>query len=137
MILNCYKYFQKTLKDPSQAVKTTADALKVSRNTVYRVVRRGKVRWANRIKNRERFSKVDSFTKDLIRATIYEFYDHKICPTLDMLFEKIQKKTKGKDYELSYGRTWLSKLVKSLGFCYCRSNNREVLMESPRIMALR
>ena len=133
MILNSHKYFQKTLKDPSRAVKTTADALKVSRNTVYRVVRRGKVRWANRIKNRERFSKVDSFTEDLIRATIYEFYDQKICPTLDMLFEKIQERTKGEDYEFLYGRTWLSKLVKSLGFCYCR----EVLMESPRIMAWR
>ena len=118
-------------------MKTTADALNVSRNTVYRVVRRGKVRRANRIKNRERFSKVDSFTRDLIRAPIYEFYDQKVCPTLDMLFEKIQERTKGEDYEFPYGRTWLSKLVKSLGFCYCRSNNREVLMESPRIMAWR
>ena len=99
MILNCHKDFQKTLKDPSRSVKTTADALKVSRNTVYCVVRGGNVRRANRIKNRERFSKVDSFTKDLIRATIYEFYDQKICPTLDMLFEKIQERTKGKDYE--------------------------------------
>ena len=80
MILNCHKYFQKTLKDPSRAVKTTADALKVSRNTVYRVVRRGKVRLANRIKNRERFSKVDSFTKDLIRATIYEFTIRRSVP---------------------------------------------------------
>ena len=60
MILNSHKYFKKTLKDESRAVKTTADALKVSRNTVNRVVRRGKVRRANRIKNRERFSKVDS-----------------------------------------------------------------------------
>ena len=75
-------------------------------------------------------SKVDSLTKDLIRATIYEYYDQKICPTLNMLFEKIQEKTKGEDYEFPYGRTWLSKLVKVLGFCYCRSNNREVLMES-------
>ena len=138
MILNCHKYFQKTLKDPSRAVKTAADAQKVSRNVVYRVVRRGKVRRANRIKNRERSSKVDSFTKDLIRATIYEFYTRQeICSTLDMLLEKIQERTKGEDYEFPYGKTWLSKLVKSLGFCYCRSNNREVLMESPRIMAWR
>ena len=136
MILNCHKYFQKTLKDPSRAVKTTADAVQVSRNTVYRVVRRRKVRRANKIRNREHFSKVDSFTKDLIRATIYEFYDQKICPTLDMLLEKIQERTMG-DYEFPYGRTWLSKLVKSLGFCYCRSNNREILMESPSIMAWR
>ena len=28
MILNSHKYFQKTLKDPSRAVKTTADAQK-------------------------------------------------------------------------------------------------------------
>ena len=137
MVLYSHKYFHKTLKDPSRAVKTTADALKFSRNAVYRVVRRGKVRRANRIKNRERFSKVDSFTKDLIRATIYEFYDQKICLTLDMLFEKIQERTKGEDYEFPYGRTWLSKLAKSLGFCYYRSNNREVLIESPRIMAWR
>ena len=135
VILNCHKYFQKALKDQSRAVKTTANALKVSRNTVYCVVRCGTVQQPNRIKNQERLSKVNSFTKDLIRATIYEFYDQKICPTLDMMFEKIQEKTKGEGYEFPYGRTWFSKLIKSLGFCYCRSNNREVLMESPHIMA--
>ena len=33
-----------------------------------------------------------------------------------MLFEKIQERTKGEDYEFPYGRTWLPTLVKSLGF---------------------
>ena len=93
MIMNCHKYFQKTLKDPSRAVKTTADALKVSRNTVYRVVRRGsKVRRANRIKNRERFSKVYSFTKDLIRATIYGFYTiRRSVPPLICCWKKFKR----------------------------------------------
>ena len=99
-----------------------------------RVVRRGKVRRANRKKNEERLSKVDGFNNDLIRASVYEFYDQKICPTLDMLSEKIRVKTKSEDYEFSYCKTWLWKRVKSLGVRYCRSNNIEVFMESSCIM---
>ena len=75
--------------------------------------------------------------KDLIMRAVYEFYDEKIAPTLDMIYEKILQKTSGEDYEFPYGRSTLSKILKSLGFHYCRNKNRQVLMESPRIQAMR
>ena len=36
--------------------------------------------------------------KDLIKRAVYEFYDEKIAPTLDMIYEKILQKTSGEDY---------------------------------------
>ena len=129
LILNCYKYFE--VKAPSHPLKETCEALKISRTTIQRVVKRRKVRKANRKTNKsKKFSKIDSFMKDLIRRTVYEFYDERIAPTLDMLHKKILEKTRGEDYEFSYGRTTLFEILKSLGFHYCRNNNRKVLMES-------
>ena len=103
-----------------------------------RIIKRGKIKPANRRKNTtKKFSKVDSFAKDLIRRTVYQFYDNSVAPTLDMLYSKLLEKTQGEEYEFSCGRTTLSKILKSLGFYHCRNNSREVLMENPRIQSLR
>ena len=75
--------------------------------------------------------------KHLIRRAVYKFYDEKIAPTLDTIYEKFLQKTSGEDYEFPYGRSTLSKILKSLGFRYCRNKNKQVLMESPRIQAMR
>ena len=44
------------------------------------------------------FDKVDGFTKDLIRRTVYEFYDQKRAPNVQMIFQKVKEKTEGTDY---------------------------------------
>ena len=135
LILNCHEYFK--FKTPSHSIRETCTVLKVSRGTVQRVVIRGKVRKANRKTNEiQKFSKIDSFMKDLIMRAVYEFYDEKIAPTLNMIYEKILQKTSCEDYEFPYGRSTLSKILKSLGFRYCRNKNRQVLMESPCIQAM-
>ena len=70
LILNCHAYFRENC--PSQSVKETCKALKISRATVKRIIKRGKVKPANRRKKtKKQFSKVDSFTKDLTRRTAY------------------------------------------------------------------
>ena len=87
--------------------------------------------------NRVAFDKVDGFTKDLIRRTVYEFYDHKRAPTVQMIFQKVKEKTEGTDYAFPYELTSLKKLLKMIGFHFCKTNNRTVLMEIPRIAARR
>ena len=87
--------------------------------------------------NRVTFDKVDAFTKDLIRRTVYEFYDQKRAPTVQMIFQKVKEKTEGTDFAFPYELTSLKKLLKMIGFHFCETNNRTVLMEIPRIAARR
>ena len=87
--------------------------------------------------NRVAFDKVDGFTKDLIRRTVYEFYDQKRAPTVQMIFQKVKEKTEGTDYAFRYELTSLKKLLKMIGFHFCKTNNRTVLMEIPGIAARR
>ena len=81
--------------------------------------------------NRVAFDKVDGFTKDLIQCTVYEFYDQKRAPTVQMIFQKVKEKTKETDYAFPYELTSLKKLLKMIGFHFCKTNNRTVLMEIP------
>ena len=85
--------------------------------------------------NRVAFDKVDGFTKDLIRRTVYEFYDQKRAPAVQMIFQKVKEKTEGTDCAFPYELTSLKKLLKMIGFHFCKTNNRTVLMEIPRIAA--
>ena len=64
--------------------------------------------------NRVAFDKVDGFTKDLIRRTVYEFYDQKRAPlrTVQMIFQKVKEKTEGTDYAFPYELTSLKKTAK-------------------------
>ena len=49
LTLNCHAYFKENC--PSQPVKETCKALKISRASVKRIIKRGKVKPANRRKN--------------------------------------------------------------------------------------
>ena len=79
--------------------------------------------------------KVDGFTKDLIWHTLYEFYDQKRAPTVQTIFQKVKEKTEGTDYAFQYELTSLKKLLKMIGFHFCKTNNHTVLMEIPCITA--
>ena len=58
-------------------------------------------------------------------------------PTVQMIFQKVNEKTEGTDYAFSYELTSLKKLLKMIGFHFCKTNNHTVLMEIPRIAARR
>ena len=75
------------------AILETSIALKLHRNTVGKIVKRGKVQRNIRGQIRKmhrRFEKIDGFWKDLSWQSIYEFYYTKIAPTLDMLLQKLK-----------------------------------------------
>ena len=54
-----------------------------------------------------------------------------------MIFQKVKEKTEGTDYAFPYELTSLKKLLKMIGFHFCKTNNRTVLMEILRIAARR
>ena len=76
VIYNCYNYF----RNESQygAIRKTAEATKVDRKTVTKIVYDGPKSPEMPKNNRVAFDKVDGFTRDLIRRTVYEFYDEKL-----------------------------------------------------------
>ena len=103
-------------------------------------MKRGKVQKSIRGQNRQvhgMFEEIDRFWKHLIRQSIYEFYYAKIAPTLDMLLQKLKERSAGTEYEFPYERNTLYRLMKKLGFKFQAADNRTVIMESPRIVALR
>ena len=54
-----------------------------------------------------------------------------------MIFQKVKEKTEGTDYAFLYELTYLKKLLKMIRFHFCKTNNRTVLTEIPRIAARR
>ena len=92
VIYNCYNYF----RNESQygAIKKNAEATKVDRKTVTKIANDGPKSHKMLKNNRVAFDKVDGFTKDLIRRTVYESYDQKCAPTVQMIFQKIKEKQK-------------------------------------------
>ena len=111
-------------------LKKTASATGVSYSTVRRVNTSGAVCGKSKANKRQPFSKLDSFAKDVIRRTVYAFYDQKIAPTLDMIHDRIKE-------EFPYGRTTLYHVLRKLGFRYCKANGRSVVMESARLQEWR
>ena len=71
-------------------MKKTALATGVSTASIYIIRERGATEPTSRKNNRIAFSKIDSFSKDLIQRTVYAFYDQKIAPTLDMIYDKLK-----------------------------------------------
>ena len=62
--------------------------------------------------NRVAFDKVDGFIKDLIQCTVYEFYDQKRAPAVQMIFQKVKEKTERTDYTFPYELTSLKNIAK-------------------------
>ena len=90
-----------------------------------------------RERERDKFQKVDGFQKKLIWGTIYDFYENKAAPTIDVLHKKLKEISTGMHYEFPYGRTTLYHLQKKRGFKYQKADNHKVLMETPRIVSWR
>ena len=125
IVLNCYDYFKN--EKGRDALKRTAEATKVSRSKISMLVKNGP-RSPIRPKNRRiLYGKIDNFTKDLIRRTIYEVYDNKVAPTMEMVSEKIKLKTQDTGYEFPYGLTTLRGILKKLGFRHCKTDTRSVI----------
>ena len=88
-VLTCHEHFCNNEKK-NGALNETAKALKLCKRSVERIIGIGKVRASNRGKHerKPKIGKVDDFSRNLIRETIYSFY-RKNPSQLLMLFMKI------------------------------------------------
>ena len=98
LILNCHEY--SSSEKSRGSIGKTSEALKVHRHTVLtKIVKAGAPESPKKLGNhREKFNTQNSFSKDLIRRTVYEFCSYKVTPTL----ESLQEKTSGTGYEFDY-----------------------------------
>lgn len=128
IILNCYHFFSNS--DVDDPITQTCDATKVGRRTLYRIRSNGPNSPKSRRNFRVKGERVDSFTVDLIRRTVYKCYEMRVAPTVDMIYEKLKD-------EIPYHRTSLYWILRKIGFRYCRTSGRNVIMESARLVRWR
>ncbi|CAH2006191.1 unnamed protein product [Acanthoscelides obtectus] len=139
VILNMYDCLKNENPDSSQnqILNRICILTKISRSTIYRVIKRGDV--VNHSFHRKRIGqklkRIDVGFQEDIRRIIYGFYKENLVPTLEMIRDKL------KDYpEDFYNYKCLDSLhciVKLCGFQYKKLDKRMVIMESSRIVELR
>ncbi|CAH1954533.1 unnamed protein product [Acanthoscelides obtectus] len=139
VILNMYDCLKNENPDSSQnqILNRICILTKISRSTIYRVIKRGDV--VNHSFHRKRIGqklkRIDVGFQEDIRRIIYGFYKENLVPTLEMIRDKL------KDYpEDFYNYKCLDSLhciVKLCGFQYKKLDKIMVIMESFRIVELR
>ena len=83
------------------------------------------------------FDKIDDFSRDLLRRTVYEFYQNGLSPSVTLLTETMKKKTEGTDYPFPYGSKTVSRLLSSMGFKYCSLKKKPGRAESNDVISWR
>jgi len=83
------------------------------------------------------FDKVDDFSRDLLRRTVYEFFKRGEAPTGEKLANEMKRKTKGTEYEFPYCSRTLQKLLHTMGFSYKMIERRNTRSESRDVIAWR
>ena len=131
LISNVYDYVREN-NFGRGSVTETAKAVKLSRQTVSRIVNRGPRAPKKHATKRRRFEKIDNFTCDLIRREIYRFYDKGQSPTSQEILIKLQQTC-----EFPYKETHLRELLKKLRLRFHTLDKRHTIMESARIVAWR
>lgn len=106
LVCNVFDYVQENNlgKGP---VRETAKAVKLSRQTVGKVVNRGPKTPLKHTTKRRRFEKIDNFTCEVVRREIYRFYDQGQSPTVQELLIKLQHVC-----QFPYKATHLRELIK-------------------------
>ncbi|PSN49338.1 hypothetical protein C0J52_04272 [Blattella germanica] len=114
LICNVYAYMKENNIGKGH-ITETAKAVKLSRQTVSKIVNRGPKTPRKRGQKRLRFEKIDDSTLDLIRREIHSFYEKGQSRTVQELLVHLQEIC-----QFPYKETHLRGLLKKLGFRFCR-----------------
>ncbi|PSN32103.1 hypothetical protein C0J52_23382 [Blattella germanica] len=83
------------------------------------------------------FNKIDDFTRDIVRRTVYECYRSGVSPTVESITRSLREKTSATDYEFSYGKSTVCRLLRSMGFSHKIVRRKPTRAESSDIVAWR
>ncbi|CAK1595274.1 unnamed protein product [Parnassius mnemosyne] len=113
-------------------IKETSELTNVPIRTVCRIVSAGS-NHLPRKRTKISFKRIDNFTEEHVRRTIYNFYLNNEIPTLREIYQSLMRSETG----FEYSETTLWRLLKKLGFKYGKLDERRTVMESPRLLLLR
>lgn len=134
LILNIYSCLkgENSGSSDNQIVKRVCELTKLSRATIYRVIRAGDVvdHCVKRKRVGQNLKKLDDASKEVIRRFVYEFYQENKVPTLEMIRDKLRDYP---DYDYKSLDT-LRNVLLDCGFRYKKLDKRMVIMESARIV---
>ncbi|KAJ4440839.1 hypothetical protein ANN_10686 [Periplaneta americana] len=79
--------------------------------------------------------RIDDFTHDLVRRTVYECYKSGMSPTVESVTHAMREKTSGTDYEFLYGKRTVRRLLRSMGFLHKTVQRKFTRAEASNIIA--
>lgn len=137
VILNIYECLKKENAESldKNIIKRISELTKLSVSTIYRVIKEGTVidHSVKRKRIGQKFREISDGDRDVIRRIVYNLYKESKVPTLEMIQEKLKDYP---DYKYNCLATLRGVLI-DCGFRYKKIDNRMVIMESQRIVALR
>lgn len=133
-IYNCLRRENNQMTD-TDIIKRMFELTKISISAINVVIKKGVVvdHSVKRERKNQKFRKIDDASKDVIRRTVYNFYQENKVPTLEMISNKLREYP---DYNYRSLET-LRCILLECGFKYKKINNRLIIMESRRIVEIR
>ena len=148
IVFNVSEYFAKEkeyggfLCDIKKANRRTAEATNVGEGTVERIrkeARKNKENGSTQFmspKKRKRSSPAtdffDDFHKDVLRKTIFSYYERKEIPTIEKIFEDMKN-----NLSLTGSRETLRRVMNTIGFRFSKVDGRRFLMERDDVTSAR
>ena len=140
IISNVYSYFKANnpFENKAYLIRKTAEATKSSFSSVRRISEESDDGKGHKSPSRKKpnrkdvFNKLDDFDQEAVRRAIHWFYNRNESPTLAKLLKKLKE-----DFNFPYGRTWLGKLIKKLGFRFKKKARGSILYETTDLIEWR
>lgn len=138
IIINVFDYFKRQNEYPddedSTPLQQTMAATGVkSRTTIYKINKEGPVSPKKKgPKHKPILDNVDEFNRGIIRRIISQMYSDKIWPTVESIYERVQK-----EINFTGSISTFYNLIKRMGYKYGRRPERKHVKERPDIVAKR
>ena len=88
--------------------------------------------------SRGNFAEMDEMAFDIVRRSIYGFYENRVAPSVKQSLNDLKARTRDTDYEFPYELSTLRLIIKKLGFKHVvNQGNRILFMEKFNIQCWR
>lgn len=95
------------------AIDLTSKAMGVPARTVRRYISRGASETPGKRRRRDRLSKVDDFSLDVVRRTVYDMYASHLIPSAKDILAEVRRRTANTDTPFPYSMTAFTCVLKN------------------------